>query len=300
MYPVFMGILENWVLARCCGQLFVTVHNILPHDAHTRWNLWVHSLIYRIPHKLMVHTELMKGELVRRFRVPAGRVAVVEHGIDDLGPKRGSVLPSVSETPVIRVLFFGVVRQYKGLDLLLQAFGSLDASFRLTIVGMCKDPSYTAELQGLIDSDPIPGRIEWRNAFVEEDEIPGLFAKADVLALPYRHIDQSGVVFQALRHGVPIVATNVGSLDRYVTPEVGIIVERVDALAVAEGLKAFSRERDRFDRAAIAVVGCRYLWSATVKPLLALYRSAGVPLSDASVETSVVASEQARPSRASA
>ena len=208
-------------------------------------------------------------------------------------------MPDVTETPVIRVLFFGVVRQYKGLDLLLQAFGSLDASFRLTIVGMCKDPSYTAELQGLIDSDPIPGRIEWRNAFVEEHEIPGLFAQADVLALPYRHIDQSGVVFQALRHGVPIVATNVGSLNHYVTPEVGIIVERVDARAVAEGLEAFKCERGRFDRAAIAAVGCRYLWSATVKPLLSLYRSAGVPLSDESVDVAVGVPMQAGSTRVS-
>ena len=86
------------------------------------------------------------------------------------------------------------------------------------IAGRCLDREYAGRIAALIGTNRNRDRITWKDDFVPENEVDGYFQVADVLVLPYRHIDQSGVLFQALTHGLPIVATDVGSFAHYVSP----------------------------------------------------------------------------------
>ena len=275
-FAFLMGIVENLILSRLARKLIVTVHDLLPHGRHTRWNRIVYRGIWRIPERLVVHTERMRTDLIERFGVEPGRIVVMQHGINDRivsrtpSPDRIGRAPRKPAAP-LQLLFFGAAAQYKGLDLLLEAFDGLDERFGLVIAGRCVDRMYAARVAALVASNRNRERITWKDEFVPENEVEGYFQGADVLVLPYRSIDQSGVLFQALGHGLPILATDVGEFAHYVSPSVGSLVRPNDVGALREGIVRFADQLPVFERASIAERARRFLWSETVKPLLGVY-----------------------------
>lgn len=145
------------------------------------------------------------------------------------------------------LLFFGYVREYKGLDTLLDAMASVmrrDPSFRLVVAG-----------EFILDSSPfreharrlgIEGAVMFREGYVPAGEVSTLFAAADAVVLPYRSATQSGIVPLALGLGVPVIACNAGGLGDQVEPgRTGWLVREEGAEALADGIFDFFRERKR-------------------------------------------------------
>jgi glycosyltransferase involved in cell wall biosynthesis len=167
----------------------------------------------------------------------------------------------------LRLLFFGRVRAYKGLDLLRDAFRQLhamDPAASLRIVGE-GDAEACAPGIGLL-----PG-VTIENRWVAEAEIPSLIAAADAVVLPYREASQSGIAPQALAMGVPLVATAVGGLPEQVRPgHGGILAEEVTAEALAAALASLlvpdqlRRLQDEAERAS----GPAADWSGATRTLL--------------------------------
>lgn len=150
------------------------------------------------------------------------------------------------------LLFFGYVREYKGLDTLLDAMASVvrrDPSFRLVVAG-----------EFILDSSPfreharrlgIEGAVMFREGYVPAGEVSTLFAAADAVVLPYRSATQSGIVPLALGLGVPVIACNAGGLGDQVEPgRTGWLVREEGAEALADGIFDFFRERKRLPLAA--------------------------------------------------
>jgi glycosyltransferase involved in cell wall biosynthesis len=107
------------------------------------------------------------------------------------------------------ILFFGLIRAYKGLDVLLRALPEVPDA-RLVVAGDPLDP--VAPLRKLAAELGVADRVQWRLGFLPDEEIPPLMAEATLVALPYRKIDSSGVLATALGHGRPAVVTDVGGL----------------------------------------------------------------------------------------
>ena len=107
------------------------------------------------------------------------------------------------EGPVI--LAFGLIRPYKGTDVLLEAFREVEGA-ELWIVGMPRMPM--EQLHEL--AEQAPGRVRFIDRFVTDPEIPAFMRRADLVALPYRNIEQSGVLYTALAFGRPLVLSDVG------------------------------------------------------------------------------------------
>lgn len=274
----WVGLLEALALRLSSRHFVLTVHNVLPHGAHHGTNRWLYRLIYKLPHKLVVHTLRMSKTLQIEYGVSATRVVVMEHGIDRLAPIElanpqwlGEHLDLPAGMPV--VLFFGSLSRYKGLDILVTALvesaTALDAI--LVVAGSCLDTELRAKISPGLSHLVAQGRARWVDSFVPEDQVLNYFHGADVLVMPYRAIDQSGVVFMALATGLPVVATNVGSLADYVPFTGGQVVAPEDADGLLEGLRkvlASSRPADRSDRVRSA---SRFLWSQTVLAVLPAY-----------------------------
>ena len=115
------------------------------------------------------------------------------------------------------VLFFGLVRAYKGLDILIKATAELKktrSDFQIMAVGECyeKDPEYL----NLIESLDIGDVFSWKNEFIPDNKIPLYFSAADVIALPYKTASQSGIVQIATHFNKPVIVTNVGGLPEMV------------------------------------------------------------------------------------
>jgi glycosyltransferase involved in cell wall biosynthesis len=170
------------------------------------------------------------------------------------------------------VLFFGYVARYKGLDLLLEAFASVgaDPSRHLVIAGLCLDSDLRKELDRAIRIHPHAARIHWLDGFVPDGEVAALMHAADCLAMPYRHIDQSAVLLMAMSSGLPIVATDVGSIAEYVSPNTGEIVPAGDVSALAAALDRVVSHAGTTVRNQL--IARRFEWRHTVEALVATYR----------------------------
>ncbi|GIM91670.1 glycosyltransferase family 4 protein [Paractinoplanes toevensis] len=109
-----------------------------------------------------------------------------------------------------RLLFFGTIRPYKGLEDLIEAFATLPGDYHLTVVGETWE-GWTLPAE-LIAASPAAGRIEFVNRYVADAEVDAYFAAADLVVLPYRRSSASGPLHIAMSHGLPVVVTAVGGL----------------------------------------------------------------------------------------
>ena len=136
------------------------------------------------------------------------------------------------------ILFFGLIREYKGLDLLIEAFSRLDSRYRLIIAG---EPYGSFDrYQKLIEACPDPSRIHVFPKYISDSEVRNYFSAADVAVLPYRSATQSGISAVADNFEVPMIVTDVGGLKE-------TIGERGTGLVCEEGTpECISAEIERY------------------------------------------------------
>lgn len=265
------GVLHGLVLRLFCHRWVITVHDLLPHDRDTPGNRLLFGISYRLADHLVVHTPRMRAELQERYSIPTERFTLMEHGLE---PVRIALPPLATyrAPEPLKLLFFGYVMKYKGLDLLIDALRDFPVPFTLTVGGFCRAPEILDELKAKIDGHPQRDSIYWPNQYVKESEIQGLFTDSHVLVMPYRHIDQSGVLFQALRFGLPVVASRVGSLAQYVTPEVGEVCEPDNIADLRAALLRLAQRYGSIDREQVGMAGRKYEWQNTVGALENAYQ----------------------------
>ena len=179
---------------------------------------------YRLSDHIFVHTEKMMMDLTNEYGVQAGAVSVIPFGINNSVPNTGITSAEAKKSFGLDgsdkvILFFGRIRRYKGLDYLVSAFerlASADQSYRLIIAGEPKKESmlYWEGVRDRIQQSRIEGKIIREVKFIPDEDTELYFKAADLLVLPYTDVFQSGVLFLAYSFGLPVVATEVGSLSR--------------------------------------------------------------------------------------
>ncbi|MDZ4752029.1 MAG: glycosyltransferase [Flavobacteriales bacterium] len=136
------------------------------------------------------------------------------------------------------LLFFGLIREYKGLDILLEAFSQLDKNYHLIIAGEAYGDFKPYQLA--IDSSPLKDNITCINRYVGDHEVPTLFSAADIVVLPYRSATQSGITAVAFHFGLPVIATNVGGLAETISDGVtGLIALKPDSNLILQKIHQF-------------------------------------------------------------
>lgn len=250
MWMPFFGPAMGSVAARVRGSgatAIGIVDNAIPHEP--RFFDKAFARYYFNRHDGFVALSQAVADDIRALK-PNTRVQVLPHPLYDHFGERMDKTAAAAQLgldPARKtILFFGLIRDYKGLDLLIDAFAQLDEGHQLVIAG----EAYAdfGKYQLLIDAHPLRHRIHVFQRFISDAEVPAFFSAADALVLPYRSATQSGVTAIAFHFGVPVIATDVGGLAEIVTHErTGLIVPRPDAAAIAQGLKTFF-EGDRSQR----------------------------------------------------
>ncbi|MDD3320172.1 MAG: glycosyltransferase [Paludibacter sp.] len=161
------------------------------------------------------------------------------------------------------ILFFGFIRQYKGLDLLLEAFADKrlkEMNIKLIVAGEFYEDA-DPYLQQII-SLGINDRVEMRTKFIPDSEVKDYFSIADIVAQPYRAATQSGVSQIAYHFEKPMLVTNVGGLAEIVPDgKVGYVVD-VDSQKIADSLVDFySNKRSAKFIKNIKIEKQKYAWS---------------------------------------
>ena len=204
----------------------LTAHDVVPRrdQALPAWREAL-GLVDRV----IVHSR-GAAEQLREFEPVVIRHPVFEGA--PLGPPHGKTL-----------LFFGLIREYKGLDVLLRALPQIPEA-RLVVAGDPLDP--VAPLQRLAVAD----RVEWRLRFIGEPEVAELMEQAAVVVLPYRQLDSSGVLATAIGYRRPAVVSDVGSLGEIVREfGAGLVVPPGDEAALAAACSTLLEDEEALVRA---------------------------------------------------
>jgi len=254
----------------------MTAHYVLPPDPSSRQVKTAQRMFTKMD-AVISHTEVGAERLRDAVGVEPDRVHVIPHGAFDYLTEIEDPLPlppelKGAEGPVI--LFFGLLRPYKGLDVLIEAFSQIEGA-ELWIVG---NPRMDlTELQAA--AERAPGKVRWLTRFIEDREIPAIMQRADILTLPYKDAEQSGVLYTGLAFGKPIVLSDVGGFgevaNRYDAAEL-VPPEDSAALAAAIG-KLVTDEGAREELAAKATAAATgaFAWSTIAGQTLDLYRELG-------------------------
>ena len=237
------GVLWELALAKWFSgcTLVATIHDVEKHPDYTV-HLFPHNFFY--PHNLMaqlgrlvrgiiVHSPRLKAEANKRFRDHAtqGRIFVLPHGTIT---RYGIGRPPVEPRDGGRILFFGGLSKYKGIEDLISAEPLIRARMpqaTIRIAGFSANPDYH---RGLVSEGK---RIELILGRQPDEAVAKLFEWADVLVLPYIEASQSGVLLLGMAFGVPPVVTNVGGLpDVIVDRENGLVVQPHDVQGLADAV----------------------------------------------------------------
>ena len=261
------------VLARVARRVGIKVlficHNVLPHEQRP-WDVWLAKRVLRLGDGFLVPSQEERMRLLGLL--PGRRVEVAPHPIYDMFA--GQAIPRdearwrlALPPPAPILLFFGFVREYKGLRYLLEAMPVIRIEFadvRLLVVGEFWQDKQTYLDQ--IERLDIARNVVVVDRYVPNEEVPVYFAAADVVVLPYTDVTQSGVVQLAFGFGVPVITTRVGGLAEVVADgETGLLVPPGDCAALAEGVKRYFREGwEARMTEAIKQTRCQFEWKKLV------------------------------------
>ena len=192
--------------------------------------------VLRNAQAFIVHSEHDRELLAASYDLSGRPVAVVPHGPFD----HYAVERVPAEDGVFRLLFFGLIRPYKGLKYLVEAFNRLSPEeargFSLTVVGETWE-GHTEPIE-MIESSPHRGRITLVNRYVSDDEAKEYFARADALVLPYLRSSASGPLHIAMSNGIAVVVSDVGGLTEAAQDYAGaVMVEPADVAGLLEALR---------------------------------------------------------------
>lgn len=174
--------------------------------------------------------------------VPDARYEVIPHPLyTHFGAKadRSEALNALGLDPEKKtLLFFGLIREYKGLDILLEAFSKLDSSYQLIIAG---EPYGSFEkYQAMIDALDEDHKVSCHLHYIKDSEVVRYFSGADLCVLPYRSATQSGVSAVSFHFELPMLVTNVGGLKETIADKgTGMMVDEISAESVRKGIEEY-------------------------------------------------------------
>ena len=234
-------------------KVTLTAHNVnaARRDAHDSFlNRLTLKIQYRLVDHIFVHTEKMQAELLQDFGIPASKVTVLTHPVIDSFPNTDLTPADAKEKLNIAadektILFFGNIRPYKGLEYLVSAFervASKDKKYRLIIAGQRKKGSedYWDGIARIINQGSLANQVMQKIEYISEEDTEIYFKAADVLALPYKEIFQSGVLFVAYWFGLPVIAADVGSFrEDVIEGQTGLLCQPGDPADLANAIEKY-------------------------------------------------------------
>jgi glycosyltransferase involved in cell wall biosynthesis len=255
-------------------KLVLTAHDVMPREPRAG-QLRAQRRLYERFDAIVVHSEHGRARLVGELNVDPELVHVIPHGAF-MHLAEGPAGPPPHEAIGPVVLCFGLIRPYKGIDVLLEAWRGGDSEgigiddAELWIAGMPR-----MGLAALVQSPQgAHGSIRFDLRFIPDSELPGYFRRADLVILPYLQADQSGVLFTAVAFGKPLLLSDVGGFPEIAASGAARTVPAGDPVALRSALRELLG-----DPAALAEMAARaraiaagpYSWEAVARAHMELY-----------------------------
>jgi glycosyltransferase involved in cell wall biosynthesis len=201
-------------LAKKCKVVSI-VHNAIPHEKSRLDKVLSHYFFQR-SNRFVALSESVRKDILKNY--PTVKVQTILHpSYDHFGSliRREAALNQLQLDPSNQyLLFFGLIRDYKGLDTLLQALALLAPDIHLLIAGEVYG-SFTL-YQRIIQDHQLETRVHQFNAYIPDHEVHLYFSAAACCVLPYKSATQSGITAIAHHFNIPVVASNVGGLSEFI------------------------------------------------------------------------------------
>lgn len=240
----FMAASMGWILRRVkASKSILLVHNS---EFHEKWPLssMLSMYIYRSADKLMLLSKAGYQSLTKNYpQINPDQLILGFHPIYNVYKKTSTVIKEP-----FTMLFFGFIKPYKGLDVLLEAMPQVIESVpnaRLLIAGDVygnKD-----SIRDLVSSLKLDSAVEAHLRYISSDEVGDFFGRASVVILPYRSATQSGIIAMAYAFGIPVIATDIGGLTEYIDHgHTGYLVKPGDPNSLADAIcHFFENDKDK-------------------------------------------------------
>jgi glycosyltransferase involved in cell wall biosynthesis len=275
---------------KCLGFKIVhTAHDILPHGRETLESKRLFRSIYTLADRLIVHAENIRQEMIKMFDVDPNKVYVIPHGSNALfftssvSKQAARTHLDISLSKKV-ILFFGLIRPYKGLEYLLEAFEEIEAQVKdamLLIAGKyhgdrAVTQHYSKLLAQFADKDNVRCVID----YIPCDKVGYFFSAADVVVLPYIQASQSGILLSAFAAGRPVIVTDAGGLSEIVDDgRSGFVVPPKNSKALAEAGVKILKNPDllmQMGREGKIVAESKYCWDKVALKTLDVYRTLSI------------------------
>jgi glycosyltransferase involved in cell wall biosynthesis len=259
-----------------------TAHNILPHEARPGDKRKLKK-IYQTVEKIIVHAENNKQDLIDNFNIPANKIDVIFHGNFLNVVKLQSELTFLEARRMLGleqnnfiILFFGNVRPYRGLDVLIKAMVYLRkySNIKLVIAGKIHDFEIT---QDLIDLFKVRESTDFHLNYISLDEVHKYFYAADVVVLPYHKIYQSGAIQLAYSFGRPVISTQTGGVPEVIDEDKsGFVIPVDDSKILAKKILTMYQNLDKtklMGRYSLELAKQKFDWTDIAKKTIQVYQN---------------------------
>ena len=264
--------IDRWYLKKLkfFSPLIFTMHNTTPMHGEKPSFYFLQKVdqsFLKYFDYFIVHTNYSREVATKTANINQDKILVVPHGLlnyyyNNSSPENVLEKYGLSNNEKI-ILFFGNISFYKGLDILIHAYAQLPSKAmretRLLVVGR---PNLDVSLiYDLAESLGVRDRIIFDLRFISEKEVSNIFSICSLIAMPYRHIDQSGVLMTVLNYGKPIVASNLGGFREIIEDQVhGRLVEPENPKDLASALNDILGSQKLIDEMGKSVKNLSLSW----------------------------------------
>lgn len=225
-------------------QIIAICHNIIPHEKRPG-DVFLTKLFFKYVDKFILLSNKVKDELLSIKKESIN--TVIPHPIYS---KFGEPVDKVKAKSFLNfqdkrvILFFGFIRDYKGLDVLLKALSLIDENEKIKLLVAGEYYSNEHKYKRLINELKIEESLLLKTDFIPSSEVKYYFSSCNVVVLPYKNASQSGIAQIAMNFNKPVIATNVGGLSEVVINEkTGLLVEKDNPRALADAIVRFYRDK---------------------------------------------------------
>ena len=233
-FGIFMGLFAAKQSPKT--KKIAIIHNLIPHEQRF-FDKWFNRFFLKRYDGFVVMSDSVKTDLLS-FKPNAKYIQLNHPWYDHFGEiiSASEAREKLKIFPTKKtILFFGLIRDYKGLDLLIDAFSELNDEYQLVIAGEVY--SNLQKYENQITESKAKNRIFFFNQYIPDSEVQNYFSAADVCVLPYRTATQSGITATSFHFELPIIATNVGGLKEIIgKSELGLIVEEPNSILLKDAI----------------------------------------------------------------